>query len=360
MILASIIDQFRQPFLDKYGHRLLPGQLKALDAITACKKACGHFSCRCNTCKHLQHHALSCGHRHCPKCQHHAATRWLERQKQKLIPCEYFMVTFTLPEQLRSLVYQHQHRLYDLLFTTSIDTLTTLCQDTRHLGGDPGMTAVLHTHTRRLDFHPHLHVVIPAAALHNMGRSFKRVTEPFFIHGNVIAKMFRGKFVYALLNEGFILPAGIPEKWVVNVKHIGRGLPALQYLSRYLYRGVINEKAIIDCNNQTVTFQYRDSQTQTRQTRTLPGEEFIWKVLTHVLPRAFRRVRDYGFLHHNAKRKLTFIQYLLQVKLPGNIPQKKPVILCQQCLSETSIVGIYPQRIPINFRFMRSDKVKNE
>jgi len=353
MNIASLIEQFRQPFLAQYGHRLLPSHLRALDAITACKKHCGYFVCECHHCHHRQQHALSCGHRSCPQCQNRSATQWLDRQRQKLIPTEYFMVTLTLPKQLRNLAFHHQHRVYSLLFEAGIETLTTLGLDPRHMGGELGMTAVLHTHTRRLDYHPHLHVVIPAAALINKGKAFKRSTRTYFIHGDVIANMFRGKLLYALHEECFDLPSNIPQQWVVNVEHVGKGLPALQYLSRYLYRGVISENNIVYADAKQVTFRYKDSETNTIQTRTLSGEDFIWKILTHVLPRRFRRVRDYGFLHHNAHKKLTFIQYLLHVKLAISKPLIKTIIRCGQCLNESEIIFVVPKPIPINFRFLR-------
>lgn len=354
MLLAQLIEHFRQPFLKKYGRQLLPSHLRALDAITACKKHCGHFTCECTHCLHRQQHPLSCGHRSCPQCQNSSATDWLNRQKQKLIPAQYFMVTLTLPESLRRVAFEHQHRVYTLLFDAAVSTLKTLGLDTRHLGGDIGMTAVLHTHTRRLEYHPHLHVIIPGAALMHKGTAFKRNDSNYLIHGDVIAKMFRGKMLYALHEECFELPAHIPQKWVVNVKHIGKGLPALQYLSRYLYKGVISQKNIISSDAQTVTFRYKDSQTQQSATRTLAGEDFIWTLLMHVLPRRFRRVRDYGFLHHNAKKTLTTIQYLLGVKLPAMAEKIKPIIRCFQCQQPSHIINIQPMRIPINFRFMKT------
>lgn len=353
MKLADIINEHRLPFLKKYGAQLLPSHLKALDAITACKKQCGHFTCQCGTCRYCQSHALSCGHRSCPQCQNHSATEWLNRQKQKLLPTEYFMVTITLPEQLRQLAFDHQHRIYTLMFDCARETLKELGLDRRHAGGELGMTTVLHTHTRRLDYHPHLHIVIPGAALINQGKAFKRSDSKYLIHGDVIAKMFRGKLLYALYEECFSLPHNLPEKWVVNVKHIGKGLPALQYLSRYLYRGVVSQKNIVRNHNGEVTFRYKDSQTKQTINRTLAAEDFIWKVLQHVLPRRFRRVRDYGFLHHNAKKKLMFIQYLLGVKALASATQK-PIIRCQQCQCATHIIDVAPKRIPINFRFMRT------
>lgn len=358
MQLAPLIEEYRELFLKKYRHRLLPSHLRALDAITACRKRCGYFTRQCTSCHKTDSYALSCGHRHCPQCQHGDTTMWLERQKQKMLPVEYFMVTITLPEQLRMLAFHHQQRFYTLFFNAAKETLKTLGIDTRHMGGDLGMTMVLHTHTRRLDYHPHLHIIIPAGALINKGKAFKRKNTDYFIHGDIIAKMFRGKLLYALHEECFDLPPNIPDRWVANVKGIGKGLPALQYLSRYLYRGVVSEKSIIKNNGSHITFRYKDSQTKTTQERTLKGEDFIWKLLMHVLPRRFRRVRDYGFLHHNAKRKLILIQYLLHVKLPVFIEKTKPKIVCKLCGGECAIIHIHPKSIPINFRFMRPPKIE--
>jgi len=352
MNLASIIEQFRTPFLKKYRSQLLPSHLKALDAITACKKHCGYFTAQCGSCQGYQTHALSCGHRSCPQCQNQCATQWLSRQKQKLIPCEYFMVTITLPEQLRKLAFDNQHIVYTLMFECAKDTLKTLGLDDRHLGGEIGMTAVLHTHTRRLEFHPHLHIIVPGAAITDEGKAFQRQNDQYLIRGDVIAKMFRGKFLYALNEQCFDLPYNLPKDWVVNVKHIGKGFPALQYLSRYLYRGVISQKNITKVTNTHITFRYRDSTTKQIETRTLPGEDFIWKLLTHVLPRRFRRVRDYGFLHHNAKKKLTLIQYLLYVKIKPEPEKPKTVIKCHRCSQACDVVMVNPRPIPINFRFM--------
>lgn len=264
------------------------------------------------------------------------------------------MVTLTLPQELRQLVFHHQHRLYTLMFNCAKETLKTLGLDQRHQGGELGMTAILHTHSRRLDYHPHLHVIIPGAALIDQGKAFKRSDSQYFIRGDVIGKLFRGKLLYALYEESFDVPKGLPTKWVANVKHIGKGLPALQYLSRYLYRGVVSQKNILSSNGQTITFRYKDSQDNRNKTRTLAGEDFIWKLLCHVLPRRFRRVRDYGFLHHNAKKKLTWIQYLLGVKTPSAEITKRS-IACQCCRQPTTIINIHPKRIPINFRFMRPE-----
>jgi hypothetical protein len=138
---------------------------------------------------------------------------------------------------------------------------------------------------------------------------------------------------------GLKIPVGAPKKWVVNCQHVGAGLPALKYLSRYLYRGVIAEKNILSCRDGEVTFSYIDSDTGQKGTRTLKGEDFLWLVLQHVLPRGFRRVRDYGFLHGNAKRLLFLVQLILRVMLEPNPPRPRPVFKCPHCKANMVITA---------------------
>ena len=118
----------------------------------------------------------------------------------------------------------------------------------------------------------------------------------------------------------------LPKEWVMNCKHVGKGLPALKYLSRYLYKGVINDKSILISQNGKVTFSYINSETEKTETRTLSGEDFLWLVLKHVLPRGFRRSRDYGFLHSNAKKKLSLVQG--KIMKPRSLPVLQIDIEC--------------------------------
>ena len=353
MKIANIVETYKQDLVEKYGRRLLPSHRKALDAILACKNACGHFTLQCDTCEQATYHALSCGHRSCPRCQNTDTTEWLQRQYDKLLPVPYFMVTFTLPSELRKMAWQNQSLIYDLLFKVAKACLQELAKDQRYLGAELGMTGVLHTHTRQLEYHPHVHFIVPGGGIaKDKGKTFfKQLEKDFLVHGKALAKLFRGRFIYALLEAGFSLPSHISKTWVVNVQSIGTGKPALQYLSRYLYRGVIAEKNIVACKNGKLTFKYKDSQTQTVNTRTLDAVDFIWKLLTHVLPRGFRRVRDYGIVHPNAKQKRSLIQLLLRVSIP--IAKQKPKIKpkCAACQGETYVAGVYPKRIPMQLIF---------
>jgi len=154
--------------------------------------------------------------------------------------------------------------------------------------------------------------------------------------------VFRAKFLEALHQLTLTLPDAVPKKWVVDCQHVGRGLPAIKYLSRYLYRGVISEKNIISDDGTNVTFRYRESQSGNWETRRVKGEYFIWLVFQHALPKGFRRVRDYGFLHGNAKITLRRIQLLLKVFLPTAIKTKRPALACKHCGSPMAIIAFIP------------------
>jgi hypothetical protein len=136
------------------------------------------------------------------------------------------------------------------------------------------------------------------------------------------------------------IPAQMPPQWVVHCACVGRGLPALLYLSRYLYRGVISEKKILSDHDGQVTFEYLEGRSGQRRTRTLKGEDFLWLVLQHVLPKAFRRVRDYGFLHGNARKTLQLVQLVLQVVLPAPSPCVRPVFCCPHCKAPTVVTAV--------------------
>ncbi|WP_422450643.1 IS91 family transposase [Endozoicomonas sp. ALB091] len=235
----------------------------------------------------------------------------MQRQRQKLLPVEYFMVTFTLPAQLRALAWQHQRQVYDLLFRTAADTLKQFGANDKKLDADLGMTGVLHTHSRRLDYHPHIHFVVPGGGINTRRKEWRKLTGHYLFNGKNLAMVFRARLLRALDEQGLLslsLKTRLPKEWVVNCKRVGKGLPALEYLSRYLYRGVISDNNILASKQGKVTFSYLNSETGKKETRTLPGEDFLWLVLKHVLPRRFRRLRDYGFLHSNAKKQLSLVQ----------------------------------------------------
>lgn len=340
MKLASIIRRYQTALTEKYAGRLLPGHRHAMQAMLRCRTPdAGQIRLRCVDC---EQHALrdrSCGHRSCPQCQNHEASQWLDRQQAKLLPVEYFMVTFTLPFELRSLAWNHQKILYSRLFETVSSTLRDFGLNSTQLGAEIGMTAVLHTHARNLDYHPHCHVVVPGGGVDRARRQWRKRKGRYLFNAKALASLFRARFLAALTEEGLPIPPRVPSQWIVDCRHVGKGQSALKYLSRYLYRGVISEQNIVADRNGQVTFTYLDGRTGQSRTRTLPGEDFLWLVLQHVLPKGFRRVRDYGFLHGNAKRTLSLVRLVLQVIVAARVMRPRPMFTCRRCQVPMTLLG---------------------
>jgi hypothetical protein len=343
MLLASILDQYHDAFQAKYGTRLLPGHLRAIDAISRCRTPqAGHLLVQCIDCGHATSRPRSCGHRCCPQCQNHETSLWLDRQQAKLLPVQYFMATFTLPYQLRFLAWDNQTLVYNLLFACASSTLKDFGLNPKNLGADIAMTAVLHTHNRRLHYHPHIHLVVPGGGVDKAKKQWKKKKSKYLFNEFALAKVFRARFLQALTNAGLSVPNSVPRKWVVNCKRAGKGLSALKYLSRYLYRGVIAENNIVSDQDGYITFRYVESRTGKTRYRTVKGEDFLWLVLQHVLPKGFRRVRDYGFLHGNAKKLLSLVQLVLQVLIHPCAPRPRPAFKCPMCHAPMQILAIGP------------------
>jgi hypothetical protein len=181
--------------------------------------------------------------------------------------------------------------MYNILFESVSSTLKALGLNPKNRGVDMGMTAVLHTHNRRLDYHPHVHVVVPGGGVNKRRRQWIKKKGNYLFNEFALAKVFRAQFLEAMNVAALQIPKNLPGQWVVHCKHVGKGRPALEYLSRYLYRGVISEKNIVANHGGKVTFKYVQSTTGQTQYRTLNGEDFLWLVLQHVLPKGFRRAR---------------------------------------------------------------------
>lgn len=339
MEMATLVDKYYDRYISRYGDTALPGHLKTLSAILRCRTPeSGELYIRCPECDHAQWRPISCGNRHCPRCQNHNTSQWIDKQQKKLLPVPYFMATFTLPRELRSLVWFNQKAIYTLLFTCVSSTLKDFGMNSKHLGAEIGMTMVLHTNTRSLDYHPHIHAVVPGGGVDRRRRYWKKIKGDYLFNGIALAKVFRGRFLEAIQEAGLIIPPKVPEKWVAHCVNVGRGIEALKYLSRYLYRGVISEKSIVSNQNGQVTFKYIESGSGETKLRTLPGEEFLHLIVQHVLPKGFRRVRDYGFLHCNAKKLLSLVQLILHVIIEELAPRQRPVFKCPCCRASMVIV----------------------
>jgi len=355
--LAQLIERFEPALLQRYGNRLLPSHHRALAAMKRCRtRFAPRMLAQCTGCGEQRSVPHSCGHRACPHCQHHEAQVWLQRQLQSLVPANYFMITFTLPAELRGLTWCHQRLVYALLMQCAWDTLNTFSHNDAKLRATPGAVSVLHTHSRRLDFHPHVHMVMPAAALDTRRKLWRtkvrRTRSPrqagkatatatagdttstggYLFNHKALAKVFRAKMIEAITRADLVLPEKLPASWVVDCKSVGDGRKALLYLSRYLYRGVIQERDILRCDDHgNVTFRYRDAQTGTLAQRTLPGADFLWLVLQHVLPKGLRRSRNFGFLHPNSAAAVRLIQLMHLRTAPPDRAEPLPARPAWRC-----------------------------
>lgn len=340
MELACVVNQYYDSFMAKHADTLLPSQVNALNCIRRCREPeSGEVFVSCTHCHHGQWQPLSCGHRSCPKCQNHITSQWIDRQQTKLLPVLYYMVTFTLPFELRALAYHHQKKIYSLLFLCVAGTLKDFGLNPKYLGAEIGMTMVLHTNNRRLDYHPHIHAVVPGGGIDRSKRQWKKTKGKYLFNQAALAIVFRARFLTALYEKGFYIPKNVPRKWVVDCTRVGNGISALKYLSRYLYRGVISEKNIIANQNGRVTFCYIESKTKATRYRTVTGEDFLHLILQHVLPKGLHKVRDYGLLHGNAKKLLFLVQLLLHVHIPEFKLRPIPVFKCPVCKCPMIIMG---------------------
>lgn len=355
--LGAIIQRFEADYLRQYQAAILPSHVRALDAMKRCRTTLApRMLAHCGACGEQRIVPHSCGHRNCPHCQHHESQQWLERQLKRHVPATYFMLTFTLPSELRDLAWRNQRTLYALLFECAWETVHTFSQNDQQLQGSPGAVAVLHTHSRRLDYHPHVHLAMPAAALDAQERLWRTKSSKgkgnYLFNHKALAKVFRAKLLAAITREGLVLPR-LPEKWVVDCKCVGTGVQALVYLGRYLYRGVIQEKDILRCEDGRVSFRYRDSKTGKMTTRTVSGATFLWLLMQHVLPKGLRRARNFGFLHPNSKRLIALLHWVLKLipMAPQTWMKTRPPLLCPCCGAAMQIVRrrmapASPQRTP--------------
>ena len=309
--LADIFCEYGPAYRDKYGAEMLPSHHEAMWAIEHCRTEVmgGHvYECP-NGCDEVAYRYHSCRNRHCPKCQGEKAYRWLEQQHDLLLPVPYFMLTFTLPEALRPVARSHQNLIYDLLFRASAAATQHLANDPRFIGGQIGMVGVLHTWGRTLIFHPHVHYLIPAGGWN--GQTWLPAREDFLLPVKALSPIFRAKFRDALRDTDCFttIPAKVwQQDWVVHCQPVGNGQKAFKYLAPYIFRVAISNSRLVSCENDQVTFRYRDSNTGQSKLLTLKPFEFIHRFLQHVLPKSFVKVRYYGFLSPGCRPQLALIR----------------------------------------------------
>ena len=308
--MIEVADIFRRHGPDyQRQHPLLPSQQKALEDLVRCRTAaCGGHLYQCDHCGYAHYSYHSCGNRHCPKCHTHQTERWLDQHRHDLLPCPYYLLTFTLPAELRALVQAHQRQLYGLLLSSAAAAVQKLAWDPQYVGGQLAILGVLHTWTRALLYHPHAHLLVSAGGLSADGQQWQPARNPaFLVPGFALSQIFRAKFKTGLKSLGLLdqaPPAVWDKKWVVHCQPAGSGQKVLEYLGRYVFRTAIANSRLDAFENGHVRFHYTDNRThQTRQVD-LPVEEFIRRFLLHTLPQGFVKVRAYGLWSAQGQARL--------------------------------------------------------
>jgi hypothetical protein len=348
ILLSLLINRYRAELERTHGHELLPSHRQALQAMARCRQQGSDLMVlECKNCQKTIKVPHSCGHRSCPHCQHFESQQWIERQTAKLLPVPYFLLTFTVPYELRDWFWEHQRTAYDLLLRTAWLTVQAFGRRDPKLNGQMGAHAVLHTHNRRLEYHPHVHLIVPAGAVSKQQEQWRSKSGEYLFPVVNLSRVYRAKWFEGLRLLGVEISSSLPSKWVVHCKAVGRGDKALVYLGRYLYRGVLPEKNILKDQDGSITFKTVDNE-GAEIIQTLPGAEFLWLLLRHVLPKRFRRVRDFGLLHGNAKAVVQLLQMLLSriPFYPMTKAEKQPMA-CPECGRPMKVVAVRVREVAL-------------
>jgi Putative transposase/Transposase zinc-binding domain len=334
LTVAEVIRSCLDEFLEEYGAGLTTEQRRALNDLAICRTAAlGGHVLGCPACGHQQIAYNSCGNRHCPTCQATAAARWLEARAAELLPAPYFHLVFTLPNALDPIALAHPRVVYDLLLRCSAETVLEVAADPELLGARTGLLAVLHTWGQNLQFHPHVHCVVPGGGLSPDGTRWVASPRHFFLPVRVLGRVFRGKFLAGLraafargelrfASDRFeqALSGATRTDWVVYAKPpFGGPEQVLKYLARYTHRVAISDARLLDFEDGMVRFRYTDyAHGNRKRVMTLRAPEFVRRLLLHVLPSGFVRIRHYGILaNRHRQEKLALCRRLLGAGSPA-------------------------------------------
>jgi hypothetical protein len=360
--IGEIFRRYGPAYRDKHAARMSPEQLRAMGQLERCRTGeLGHAWYRCDACGTVHAMPQSCGNRHCPQCQGHKAKQWLEQQLEKLLPCAYFLVTFTLPRELHPFARAHPRECYRAMFDASAATLRELASNPKYVGSSKlGFSGVLHTWGRTLNFHPHVHFIVPGGAISEDGQQWLPSRVDFFVPVKAASVIYRAKFLDGLAASGLAEQASQAmgdKSWVVHSKAVGDGRRALRYLAPYVYRVAISNRRLVNCEPGPdglgrVTFNYRKSGSRRWRAMTVTADEFIRRFLQHVLPSGFQKVRHYGFCHSRQKIDLEWLKMLVTTTLAlvyVLLVAAKPLPIdhapaCPACGEPMTYLGFVPAR----------------
>jgi len=356
--MADILRASAPGYMAKYGPRMMASHKRAIRDIILCRTPpMGGKVYRCNPCNDYRYSYHSCRNRNCPKCGNDDTSRWLATQEALLLPVPYFMVTSTLPKELRRLARSNQKLIYGLLLRTTAEAVQKLARDPQWVGGEIGLLGVPQTWRRDMGYHVHAHFIVPAGGVSPDGKRWLPAQRDYLMPERAVAKILRAKFRDALKKHPHLLGL-VPKQvwhtdWVVNIKAVGKGKSTLKYLAPYIFRVAISNKHIRRFEEGRVTFSYKDANEQSRQ-MTLETEEFIRRFLQHVLPYRFVKIRYYDFLSPRKRQMLEAVKELFALfkshdekSSPGCYCPAETLraMRCPKCGSEMVLINeIKPQR----------------
>ncbi len=341
--IQQIFQEYGPEYIKRYGNKMPSAHRKVISALINCRTGeLGLHEFGCSSCGRHEYLPRSCGNRHCPGCQQGKAQNWLRKQMKKLLPCRYFLVTFTVPEQLRRFVRSHQKIAYSAMFDAASASLKKISKDPRFIGADQmGFFGVLHTWGRLMNYNPHVHFVVPGGGLSSTGTEWLSSEHDFLVHVKALMPIYRAKLRDAIEKAGLlgqVDPTVWRKPWVVDCESAGNGQWALRYLSRYVFRVAISNNRIISWDNGHVTFRWKKVKSRRWRKTTVDAIKFIRRFLQHVLPAGFMKIRHYGFLAVNARVPISRIRELicdlyelLSEFIEPPLPEESPPKLCSFC-----------------------------
>ena len=346
--LREICTAFGPEYLERYPQLPLAHR-KVISAIQHCRSGqYGHSLYQCQSCG--GHHRVnhSCGNRHCPQCQQHKTQQWLDHHLDKQLPGPHFLLTFTVPETLSPFIRSHQRLAYQALFQASSLALKRLATDERFIGTDlPGFTGVLHTWGRQLQYHPHIHYIVPGGGLSKDRTTWLPSRANFFVPVKALSPIYRAIFKEEMRHAGLleqIDPQVWTIAWNVHSQANHHGHSAFSYLAPYVFKVAISNHRLVSLTNHTVTFTYRKVGSARLRTAHLDVMEFLRRFLQHVLPEGFMKVRHFGVLHASCAVPLATIRRLIgqgppdDVPLPPHKPPQPFVARCPTCGTPLRVV----------------------
>jgi len=330
--LADVVRRFKDRYVAEFGHCMMPSQKKALADSTACMTAeMGGHHYRCRDCNHTFWVYHGCRNRACPACHGRRMREWLEARRTELLPCDYYHLVATVPEELRHLFLSDQKFMYSLLMRTVAGTVADLARDRKYLGATPGILMVLHTWTGQLQTHPHVHLLVTGGGVSDDGQSWREPRDRFLVPVKALSKLIAARFRDALKKAKPDAFDRLPRKtwkreWCSFCKHYGRGKQAvLAYLARYAFRIAITNTRIVAMDDTHVTFKYKQRNTGEWTPCRLTGVEFLRRFLMHVLPKGFHKLRYYGLWHHSKRGLQQRARLLLSLREPTR--STEPVLI---------------------------------